>query len=105
MLQSEVLALPPEVLGVPTYELCIAVNILVLVATTIYLLRALGRREYSEAVTADAIAWLLMAYVEKGHKKPLLKLPKRFEIRSHYKPSEEAIKLVEQVEKSIGGNL
>jgi len=97
--------LPSEVFGVPTFELFVAVNFVVLALVIAYLIRSLRDHENFEAVVSDAIAWLIVAYAEKGNKKKKLKLPTRVEIKSHYTPSKEARKLVEKVQESVGEGL
>lgn len=97
--------LPSEVFGVPTFELFIAINFVVLALVIAYLIRSLRDHENWEAVVSDAIAWLIVAYAEKGNKKKTLKLPTRVEIKSNYTPSKEARKLVEKVQKSVGEGL
>lgn len=94
-----------EVLGVPVFEFCIVVNFVVLGLTIACLIRWLSKHEHFDAVVSDAIAWLIVAYAEKGKKGKALKLPTRVEIKSGYQPSKEAKKLVETVQKSLGGQL
>lgn len=100
--------LPPEIFGVPLFEFMVIVNLAVCAVTAICALISAIKKERLTADAVDAIKWLLTAFAEKGanpkrKRKTEPKLVKKTSIESTYEPSKGAKKLVEKIEKNVGG--